>query len=86
MGPWLLGALVLVVAGNTQEGRRTIRKAAKEVIRLGYGAADKGSELVSEVKEQVSDLVEEVKAEKGEEPNGKPKTKAKSKAISNSAE
>jgi hypothetical protein len=75
MGPWGIAAIALVVAGGTQKGREIMKRALKEVVKVGYEIADMSSNVVAEAKEEFSDLVEEVKAEQGE-PNGhKPKDK-----------
>lgn len=58
--PWALAALLLF---GTQSGRKFLRGASKEAIKVGLGVSEKVKEIVAEVKEEADDLVAEVKAE-----------------------
>ncbi len=58
--PWMVAALLLF---GTQSGRKFLRSAGKEAIKVGMGVSDKVKEIVAEVKEEADDLVAEVKAE-----------------------
>ncbi|HEY9681778.1 MAG TPA: DUF5132 domain-containing protein [Oculatellaceae cyanobacterium] len=63
MGPWGIAAIALIGATTTDGGRKLLRAAAKNVIKAGIIAKEKGSAAIGEVKEQLADVVAEVKAE-----------------------
>jgi len=63
LSPLGLVLLVILGAGRTEEGRKAMRKAAKNAVKAGYYLRERGNELVDEVREQTSDMVAEVKAE-----------------------
>lgn len=69
--PWAIAAVLLV---GTNGGRKLLKSASKEVIKVGLGVSDKVKEIVAEVKEEADDLVAEVQEER--------KTQAKDKQIS----
>jgi len=72
-GPWVVVAAVLVA---TNGGRKLLRSATKEAIRVGLTASDRVKEIVAEVREEAGDLVAEVKAERKEQRPEKPMAKA----------
>jgi len=72
-GPWVVAAAVLVA---TNGGRKLLRSATKEAIRVGLTASDRVKEIVAEVREEAGDLVAEVKAERKEQRPEKPMVKA----------
>jgi hypothetical protein len=91
MGPWGIAAIALIGATTTDGGRKLLRSAAKNVIKAGIIAKEKGSEVFGEVKEQLADVVAEVKAEVHAEAaeasnnGGKKTAKASAKATSEDA-
>ncbi|MBX9570511.1 MAG: hypothetical protein K2X77_16570 [Candidatus Obscuribacterales bacterium] len=69
--PWAIAAVLLF---GTNGGRKLLKSASKEVIKVGLTVSDKVKEIVAEVKEEADDLVAEVQEER--------KTQSKEKQIS----
>jgi F0F1-type ATP synthase membrane subunit b/b' len=59
-----LGILLL----GTEPGRKALKKASREVTRLGVQAYDKVKEIAAEAREEATHLIEEAKSERN---NGK---------------
>ena len=77
VGPWGIAAALLVA---TKTGRKLIRGASKEVVKIGIVAGEKAKGAYSEMKEQAAGLVAEAQAERT---NSKPKvSSSKSKSHS----
>jgi gas vesicle protein len=62
-GPFGLAAVALLLLPG---GRKFLRNAAKEVVRVGMNVTERAKEMVSEVKEEAQDVIAEVKAERKE--------------------
>ena len=63
LGKWSIGAaLVLAMPG----GRKMVRQALKEVVKVGLTASESVQDLVNEIKEEASDVVAEIKAERAQ--------------------
>lgn len=59
--PWTIAAVLLL---GTNSGRKMLKSASKEVIKVGLTVSDKVKEIVAEVKEEADDLVAEVQEER----------------------
>ena len=60
-GRWGIAALVVVAL---PAGRKFLRTAAKEVVKVGMTVGEGGKDIVAEIQEEASDVVAEVKAER----------------------
>lgn len=63
VGPWGLAAVLLLA---TQGGRKMVRTAAKEVVKVGMIATEKAKEVAAEIQEEASDVIAEAHAERNE--------------------
>ena len=62
-GPWGVAAVLLIA---TNGGRKMIRTAAKEVVKVGMVASEKAKEVMAEIQEEASDVIAEAQAERQE--------------------
>ena len=60
-GRWGLAAIVLLALPG---GRKFVRTAAKEAVKVGMTVTESVKDIVAEIKEEASDVVAEVKAER----------------------
>ncbi len=63
MGIWKLAFALVVGAMLTEQGRKTLRGLAKEVIKNGQSVADKTSSAFKEISAEATQLVEDAKNE-----------------------
>ena len=81
-GPWGIAALLLVA---TNGGRKMLRTAAKEVVKVGMVASEKAKEVMAEIQEEASDVIAEAQAERNEHQHQKTTTTHNSKSKSHSS-
>ena len=62
-GPWGLAAVIVLA---TTGGRKLVRNAAKEVVKVGMVASEKFKEVAAEIQEEASDVIAEAHAERND--------------------
>ena len=62
-GPWGIAALLILA---TKGGRKMLRTAVKEVVKVGMVASEKAKEVAAEIQEEASDVIAEANAERNE--------------------
>ena len=60
-GPWGIAAILLV---GTQRGRKILRTAFKETVKVGMVAGEKFKEAYAEIQEEAADAIAEAHAER----------------------
>ena len=63
-GPWGIAAVLLLA---TAGGRKMIRTAAKEAVKVGIVVSEKVKEVAAEIQEEASDVLAEAQAERKEQ-------------------
>jgi len=63
LGPWGIAILIALGASRTNGGRKALRQTAKTAIHGGFYLADKGKEMITDVKSSASEVVAEAEAE-----------------------
>ena len=59
--PWMFAAVMLF---GTNGGRKLIKSASKEVLKVGLVISERVKAIAAEVKEEASELVAEVQSER----------------------
>lgn len=70
MDLWKIAIVLLIGAAFTKDGRQTLRRLIKEVIKTSESAVDKGSSILSDLRAQTTELIEEVKTEQKKATDG----------------
>lgn len=60
-GPWGIAAILLV---GTQRGRKMLRTAFKETVKVGLVAGERLKEAYAEIQEEAADAIAEAHAER----------------------